>query len=94
MNFSDFDIVVSTTDTPESASRRERITGFFADAGITEYAFDIEPLCTVSPFPNMKCGHYGCDQHFAKILNNAAKEGKGLIYFEDDAVKHVQSDTF
>ena len=81
MDYLDFDIVVSTTDTPESLLRRERIVHFFDDVGIMLYVFDIEPVCTVSPLTHLKPGYYGADQHFAKILKSAEKKGGGQRYY-------------
>ena len=87
MTIDDFDIIVSTTDSPLSAERRERLANFFAAAGITNYRFDTEPVCTVKPegltFLNHP-GNYGCDRHFANILKRNTE--RDIIYIEDDAL--------
>jgi GR25 family glycosyltransferase involved in LPS biosynthesis len=84
LTFDDFEVVVSTTDSPHSLERRERIKQYFDKAGITSYSFDEEPLRVSSPINTVLPGHYGCGTHFANILNKY--RNKNLIYVEDDAV--------
>lgn len=87
MTIDDFDIIVSTTDSPISAERRTRIAKFFAAAGVTNYRFDEEPVCKVKPkelfFLNHP-GNYGCDRHFANLLTRNTE--RDIIYLEDDAL--------
>ena len=84
MTIDDFDIIVSTTDSPLSTERRQRLTQYFTHAGITRYSFDEEPVCTSCPFPQWCAGWYGAGLHFANILKRA--ENRNIIYFEDDAI--------
>jgi hypothetical protein len=56
---------------------------YFAEAGIDRYRFDEEPVCVESPLPGLKPGHYGCGQHFAKIISN---HDNNILYIEDDAI--------
>jgi len=84
MSINDFEIVISTTDSPLSVKRRERLATYFANAGITQYKWDEEPVCTKSPFPNLHPAYYGCGAHFANILQRSGN--KHVLYFEDDAI--------
>lgn len=84
MFINDFEIVVSTTASPLSAERRERLATYFTNAGIMQYKWDEEPLCTKSPFPNLHPAYYGCGAHFANILQCFGD--RHILYFEDDAI--------
>ena len=83
MTCDDFDIIISTTDSPRSAERRERLSAYFRQANITRYEWDEEPVCTDSPIP-LLAGWYGCAKHFANILSRL--QGRHIIFMEDDAV--------
>ena len=84
MTIDDFDIIVSTTNLSLSVERRKRLTQYFANAGITRYTFDEEPVCTHSELLYLRPGAYGCGRHFANILKHNA--GRDIIYVEDDAI--------
>jgi len=84
MSIHDFEMVVSTTDSPLSVQRRERLATYFANAGIMQYRWDEEPVCTKSPFPHLNPAYYGCGVHFANILQRSGD--KHVLYFEDDAI--------